>query len=193
MTELFTTDQSILGVVLAGGKSSRMMRDKAMLLHPNGNTYLEFAVQRLGQIVTNVAVSGRSEGTAGIINIPDRSPNLGPAMAVGSAVQFAKLNGFTAILVTPVDMPDISSEDLKQLIDAASLDQPTCATFDLKTPHPLVAIYPTALEQELADVANSDRRSLLAWLEKRPTKLIGFPLPASRDVNTPVDYSAIPP
>jgi molybdenum cofactor guanylyltransferase len=174
----------ILGVVLAGGKSSRMGRDKATLIHSSGVTFLEYAISRLAQITPDVAASGRITDQANIISIPDQTPALGPAMALWSAIKFAKQVGFAAIIITPIDMPDLEAKHLRLLIDARRNDRPTCATFDGNTPHPLVAIYPVSLEPDLAIVAQSEHRSLRAWLTAQPCTLVLLPDKAKRDCNT---------
>jgi molybdenum cofactor guanylyltransferase len=178
--------QRILGVVLAGGKSSRMGRDKATLIHTSGATYLEYAISRLAEITRYVAVSGRKIDQTGITitSIPDQSPALGPAMAVWSAIQYAADEQFAAILVTPIDMPDLESQHLRSLIEAMENELPTCATFDGKTPHPLVAIYPVILERQLGVVAQSAHRSLRQWLSTHPCQLVMLPDNAKRDRNT---------
>lgn len=180
----------LLGVVLAGGRSSRMRCDKATLAHPGGLTFLEHAIWRLSQVTPHVAVSGRPVTQENILEIPDQTPVLGPAMAVWSAVQVAARLKFSSILVTPLDMPDLEPKHLQALIDAATGHWPTCASFDGQSPHPLVAVYPVSLMPELEVVANSQRRSLRAWLATCPSRLVLLPEHAKRDCNTPQDITA---
>lgn len=177
--------QDLLGVVLAGGKSSRMGRDKATLIHPCGLTFLEHAIARLSQVTSHVAVSGRPLAPGNVFSIPDQIASQGPAMAVWSAVLFASQANHAAVLLTPVDMPDLEPQHLQLLIDLAMPDRPTCATFDGQTPHPLVALYPVALASELAEVARSQRRSLRAYLTGRPVQCVMLPESVNRDCNTP--------
>jgi len=183
----------ILGVVLAGGRSSRMGSDKAMLPHASGLTFLNYAIERLSSLVPKVVVSGRllDPQTQTIECIPDQTPGLGPGIAVWSAVLFAKQQGFDSILVTPVDMPDLESQHLQRLIDASLPGVPTCATFDGSLPHPLVAIYSVSLEHELQCVAESTRRSLRAWLASRAHTLVQLPESAKRDLNSPADLTLL--
>jgi len=179
----------ILGVVLAGGRSSRMGSDKAMLPHASGLTFMNYAIARLSSIVPIVVVSGRllDPPSQSVECIPDQTPGLGPAVAVWSAVLFAKQQGFDSILITPVDMPDLESQHLRRLMDAAIPGVPTCATFDGNLPHPLIAIYSVSLEKELQSIAESTRRSLRAWLASRAHTLVQLPESAKRDLNSPAD------
>lgn len=176
---------SILGVVLAGGKSTRMGSDKAMLVNSSGTTFLDHAVERLRKVSNHVAVSGRAIERTDVASIPDLTASMGPAVAVYSAVLFAERCGHDLILVTPVDMPNLTADHLSGLIDAIDLHQPTCATFDETMPHPLVAIYPVSLKSELEQVVTSPRRSLRVWLSTRSFIAVSLPSLALRNVNTP--------
>jgi len=183
----------ILGVVLAGGRSTRMGSDKAMLPHDSGLTFLNYAISRLSSLVPKIVVSGRllDPRAQAIECIPDQIPGLGPGIAVWSAVLFAKQQGFDSILVTPVDMPDLESQHLRRLMDAAIPGVPTCATFDGNLPHPLIAIYSVSLEHELQSVAESTRRSLRAWLASRTHMLVQLPESANLDLNSPADLTLL--
>jgi molybdopterin-guanine dinucleotide biosynthesis protein A len=175
----------VLGVVLAGGKSSRMGCDKATMMHASGVTFIDYAISRLISLVPRVVVSGRPAEAGTVDSISDQTPGLGPAVAVWSAIQFAKQQGYASILVTPIDTPNLESRHLQQLMDSVVPDIPLCATYDGCVPHPLIAIYPVSLDHELEVVALSTRRSLRAWLASRPHSLVRLPVFAMRDFNTP--------
>lgn len=90
----------LLGVVLAGGKSSRMGVDKATLPHSvgaagRGLSYLDYAVERLRPLVQRVAVSGRVwTGTAGVVSLPDEQPDqLARAWSQTAGVVCASFDG----------------------------------------------------------------------------------------------------
>jgi molybdopterin-guanine dinucleotide biosynthesis protein A len=186
----------LLGVVLAGGKSSRMGQDKAMIRHHSGMSFLDFSIARLKVLTPDVAVSGRSAMLPDVHSIPDIRPSLGPAMAVWSSICFAKSMNFTRVLVTPVDMPAIEPVQLKKLIDVhlaghpGGAGRPACATFGDDIPHPLVAVYPVSSEPELAAVVNSARRSLREWLMNCDCDLVVFPEREKLDCNAPGDIDA---
>lgn len=182
-----SSEESILGVVLAGGQSSRMGVDKASLVHSNGLTFLQHAIERLRQVTSQVAISGRASDHPRVLSIPDHVSNQGPAVAVWSAVRFARERGFEAVLVTPVDMPWLPASELRRFISASVHRLPVCVTLDDSKLHPLVALYPTSLEEELHCEATSDRRSLRAWLEQRPHQPLHLNRSWLLDVNTPQD------
>jgi molybdopterin-guanine dinucleotide biosynthesis protein A len=184
----------LLGVVLAGGKSSRMGVDKATLPHSvgaagRGLSYLDYAVERLRPLVQRVAVSGRVwTGTAGVVSLPDEQPDQGPAMGVLTALRFAAIERLTGVLVTPVDMPDVTSDHLRQLARAWSQTAGVvCASFDGQRAEPLLAVYPLSALPEIERVLSSPQRSLSRWIGSGNALLVDLPIGVARNVNWPSD------
>ncbi len=104
------------GLVLAGGRSSRMGTDKA-LLYWRGRTLLEWAVERLEEVVGagRVIVSGKGKGS---LSVADQVAELGPLGGI-SAVSMG-LPDESRILVIPVDMPLLENDTLRVLKDSAT-------------------------------------------------------------------------
>lgn len=100
----------IIGLVLAGGLSSRMGQDKATLrIDGDGRTLLERTVAVLRAAGAEpVAVSGTREG-----GIPDRWPAAGPVGGIASALEGLPDGEW---LVVPVDMPRLGNEVLAPLL-----------------------------------------------------------------------------
>ena len=103
----------VLGVVLAGGRSSRMGRDKA-LLQWHGKSLLQHQLDTLRDAgVDATRVSGLRPQHDGI---PDLEPDRGPLAGLASIA--AATDGDTDLLVVPVDMPLLSGALLRKLIGA---------------------------------------------------------------------------
>jgi molybdopterin-guanine dinucleotide biosynthesis protein A len=112
-----------LGVILAGGKSSRMGRDKARLIigeNHNAPTLLDFMYRKLE--TTNLfdeIVISRNEKTDGDDNkiLPDVYPDLGPVGALHAlSVHYPNRNA----LIVPVDMPLLETEVIARLCSSNS-------------------------------------------------------------------------
>jgi molybdopterin-guanine dinucleotide biosynthesis protein A len=102
----------IAGVILAGGKSSRMGRDKSQLLF-NGVTFIDHIHALLSNSgITNIFISGDIEGYNNCI--PDITPHKGPAIAIANIL--TALKRFKGVLFVPVDMPLLTAELLEQLM-----------------------------------------------------------------------------
>lgn len=184
----------LLGVVLAGGKSSRMGVDKAMLPHPGNHpgatcSYLDYAIERLRPLVPQVAVAGRPHrGVAGVVGLLDEQPELGPAMGVVTALRHAAVQRLAGVLVTPVDMPDVTSDHLRRLVAAwTQTGGVVCASFDRQRAEPLLAVYPLAVLPELEQVLVSPQRSLSRWVSAGGARRVELPAAVSRNVNRPSD------
>ena len=94
----------VVGAILAGGRSSRFGRDKA-LLELDGETLLQRTERKLFSILDDVLVVGPSERRAQVRRaavVPDRYPGIGPLGGIASAL--AARPG-CAILAVAVDMP----------------------------------------------------------------------------------------
>ena len=122
-----------VGVVLAGGRSRRMGRDKALLSwHQDDGqmmTWLDHAVQRLQAVCDRVVVSGRTEQNlaSGVMTVPDQ-----PSATAG-AESGGPLIGISAVLAAypeqdcvflPVDMVRVSTRALIDLGQTVSEDCP---------------------------------------------------------------------
>lgn len=114
MTEIRRT-----GVVLAGGRSSRLGRDKA-LLELNGETLLARAVRILASVVDEVIVLGpadRAEHASGARIFPDERPGDGPLPALATALR--EMRGERMIAVA-TDMPLLNPALLRYVFDRSA-------------------------------------------------------------------------
>ena len=105
----------VTGVVLAGGRSSRFGRDKA-LLELAGEPLLTRAVRLLGRLTDEVLVLGPPERGAhapGARVIPDERPGDGPLPALATALR--EMHGERMIAVA-TDMPLLSADLLAYLL-----------------------------------------------------------------------------
>jgi molybdopterin-guanine dinucleotide biosynthesis protein A len=112
---------ALVGLVLAGGKSLRMGRDKACLLI-DGSTLLARSVELARRFCAEVYVSGRKThdaATRGLSQgklrwLPDDAPGLGPMGGIATGLQHLK----RPLLVLPCDAPLLHAELLQRLLDA---------------------------------------------------------------------------
>ena len=117
MSNLKQQQIDCLGVVLAGGLSSRMGKDKAMLQHKNSDM-LNFSQQLLRDAgIKKVVVSGNQHQVADIVN------NLGPVGGIYSVLTQYQPK---ALLIIPVDLPLMNASALQKLKLAGELSQKAC-------------------------------------------------------------------
>ncbi len=106
-----------LGVVLAGGLSTRMGEDKALLKRNNINM-LDYAKQLLTQAgVEQVITSGNKHQVADIVE------QAGPVGGIYSVIKRYKPS---AMLIMPVDLPLMTSDALVTLKKLGELSQKAC-------------------------------------------------------------------
>ncbi|PCI52671.1 MAG: molybdopterin biosynthesis protein [Gammaproteobacteria bacterium] len=104
-----------LGVVLAGGLSSRMGQDKAKLLR-NNTDMLNFSKQLLiDSGISNIVVSGDQ------YDIPDKIKQSGPVGGIYSVL--SNFPQAKALLILPVDLPFMTTKALANLRLKGELSQ----------------------------------------------------------------------
>ncbi len=103
----------LVGVVLAGGLSSRMGQDKALLRLPGGQgaDLLARTVQLLQNFCGRAIVVGRQQ--EGYACIPDIAPGHGPVGGIATALEHCQ---GAACLVLSCDLPFMESPVLERLI-----------------------------------------------------------------------------
>ncbi len=108
-----STRNSITGIVIAGGKSSRMGYNK-ILLNYNGKRLIDNAIHVLESLSDNVIISANDEIEG--INYPlikDEFPEIGPISGLYSGLKASQ----TEInLVIPVDVPNLNSNFYGKLL-----------------------------------------------------------------------------
>ncbi|WDQ16134.1 molybdenum cofactor guanylyltransferase [Rhodopirellula sp. P2] len=188
----------LLGVLLAGGLSSRMGTPKALLPHPGGGTFLTHSLQRLRSVCADeVVVSLASEAHRDQLRLPssvpalfDSQPARGPAMGVWVALQHAASNGDDGCLFTPVDLPNLLADDLLTLVHAWQESPRQIVLAQQADPErlqPLVGIYPVHCVQQIQSVVESEHRSLYRTLRSIDRRTVVIPSIRLRNVNTPAD------
>jgi molybdopterin-guanine dinucleotide biosynthesis protein A len=184
----------IYALVLAGGHSKRMQKDKAALVY-HGRSQLEWAVSFLQPHVERVFVSVRPDQTSDPVRsrfeqIVDRESNLGPIAGIMAAQ--AKYPD-VAWLVLACDLPFLDEGTLTTLI--AARDPKRLATAFRSShdvlPEPLCTIYePASREAILAHIA-SGKNCPRKFLINSDVLLLDEPNPHALDnVNTPDEYGS---
>ncbi len=172
--------RKIAGIVLAGGRSSRMGKNKALLEY-NGTSLLNHMMVLLQKAgLSELYVSGTFDGCKAI---PDRQAYEGPACAMYDVWAHLESKAYEAVLYVPVDMPLLSFKALELL-----LAQEEGAYFE---EHYLPAFIPTS---KFSAYSKQQERSVRALLNVFEIKAV--PLPASLknemfNANTPENWAEV--
>jgi len=184
---------AIYGLVLAGGESRRMGRDKALLVR-DGQSQLEHTAALLAGVAERVFVSVRREQQGEperkrFATIVDRYDGIGPVAGILSAMdEHANVDW----LVVACDLPNVDTETLAYLLEKRSSDKPFTAfrSSHDDLPEPLCAIYRAgsdALIREFVDAGMVCPRKILI---RSDTMLLEQPNPGALDnINTPDDLA----
>jgi molybdopterin-guanine dinucleotide biosynthesis protein A len=117
----------LAGLILAGGKSSRMGTDKSLLTLPGSQqSLLKHCHRQLALVCDdNVLISG-SQHKQGIADV---LPNCGPLSGIHAAITHIQRqqSNISELLVIAVDMPDLCSEDFNYLLKMGRKNHSLCS------------------------------------------------------------------
>lgn len=150
-----TSNRPLYGLVLAGGRSSRMGTDKASLVHPDGRTLARRTCDLLaGAGCASVVLSLRHDqevpaGFTGLTKIAvSRDPEGGSEGPLAGMLASMRLHPAADWLVLACDLPRLDLSTLRHLISSKRPDEMFLSyrsEFD-GLPEPLCALYaPAAL------------------------------------------------
>ncbi len=187
-------DARVHALVLAGGQSRRMGRDKAHLLHED-KPQLTRTAELLAPLVDKVWVSVRKDQPADALRdaypqIVDQDDDAGPVAGILAALEnHPDVNW----LVVAVDLPNLDVTTVRYLLEHAS-DPRFTAYRSVRDglPEPLCALYrPAAAEvirRYVADGIACPRKILI----RNDAELLEQPSPGALDnINTPEDLALI--
>ena len=189
---------TLCGLVLAGGRSSRMGTDKAALVHPDGRTLARRCHDLLVEAgCETVALSLRhdQELPPGFADLPHvmlvRDPEGMSQGPLGGMLAAMRLHPEADWLILACDLPRLDLATLTQLIASKRPDEPFLSyrsEFD-DLPEPLCALYSPAalpiLEQAQAEGIRCPRKPLI----RHECRLLEPLTPHALDnANTPADW-----
>jgi molybdopterin-guanine dinucleotide biosynthesis protein A len=177
------------GFVLAGGRSSRMGKDKA-LLTLGGEPLVKRAVQKLSVVCTEVAIAGGTEELARFGRvIPDKNCGCGPLGGIVSALEQSSSEWN---LFLPVDAPYVPIWVLKALLAKAGGFSGVCVMTRVQgLMQPLCAVYSrNAFEALKRELVAGRWKVTLAIESAGPVKVMDFE-DASwfANLNTPEEFA----
>jgi molybdopterin-guanine dinucleotide biosynthesis protein A len=185
----------LFGLVLAGGRSTRMQRDKAAIAYHGRETQLETAMKLLSPRVARVFVSVRADQADDPVRsswprIVDRGDVEGPIAGISAAMAE---HPEAAWLVLACDLPFLDGATLDTLI--AGRDSARDATAFRSShdglPEPLCAISEPRARAAIAAHIAGGRNCPRKFLINADTRLLDQPNPRALDnVNTLAEYGA---
>ena len=153
--------------MLAGGRSSRMGADKA-LLQVHGQSQLTWTADLLAPFCQEVLASVRidqleSLAPSNLQLIPDQLEDAGPLAGILAALELRPGNGW---LVVACDMPWLDVTTLEQLVANRDCSKPATAFITNKGPEPLCTIWEPGVLETLSNAMHKGRRSPRRILEQ---------------------------
>lgn len=150
-------------VVLAGGKSSRMGKNKA-LLPLFDKTNIENIVEKCKNVASEVIVVTNDFSQYQFLNLPlveDTYKNSGPLAGLEAGLRAAK---YERVVVVACDMPFVQSEIITILVESL-------ATYDAVVPringelHPLFAAYRQSCLVPIQACLQENKRRIIAFYD----------------------------
>ncbi|MFQ2874286.1 molybdenum cofactor guanylyltransferase [Mycobacterium sp. TY814] len=157
-------DVSLAGVVVAGGESRRMGRDKATLPLPDGSgTMVERVVDVVSQRCSPVyvmAAPGQPLPALPVQILRDEVRGLGPLPATGRGLRAAAAAGARYAFVAAVDMPSLTVDLIEELFRlAVETNAEVVMPWDGRS-HYLAAVYRTHLADRIDALVAAGARKM---------------------------------
>ena len=198
----------ITGIVLAAGRSSRMGRSKALLpCGPGRETFVARVVRTLQEGgVSNTLVVGRPldtrlraevEHLAGAVTryVENPAPDRGQLSSLIVGMDHASRRGAQAIIVMPVDMPQVRPASVAAIVAAFAEVRHSQAlifraAYEGRHGHPVIFHRSIFDELRVADPELGAKAVLLAYADRILNVEVDDP-GVVRDVDSPADYTAL--
>lgn len=176
--------------ILAGGKSSRMGRDKG-LIPLKGRPMISYLIETIEGLDLPIFIISNEPGykSFGYPVFPDLVKDKGPLGGILSALSHTEVDH---CLVLSCDSPFTSQDVIKELISEAVLDQITLGQLGGKL-LPFPGVYPGSLKEKVRQNLEANHLKLQSFVLENPHHLIAWeercqnPEKQFANLNTPED------
>jgi molybdopterin-guanine dinucleotide biosynthesis protein A len=175
-------------IVMAGGKSRRMGKEKSMLLI-NGKPMIEQVCSQLRPHFSQLLISSVDADKYGFLNapiIPDREAGHGPLMGIASALEESE---WELNLVVACDVPKINMRVVRRMLREARGYDAVVPVTRKERLEPLFAVYRKSIAPALFDCLGKGIRRISDALEECNVNYMRLEEPDwPGNLNTPQDY-----
>lgn len=191
-----------LGVILAGGRATRMGGGDKGRLMLGDQSLLDLVIARLAPQVSGIAVNANGDAgrfaDTGLPVLPDSlAGHPGPLAGVLAGLDWAAEQGADSIVSVAADTP-FFPEDLVSELQAASGSMPLALAASRDSEgklwrQPTFGLWPVALREELRQALTDGLRKVVLWTDSHDAATAEFPstdFDPFFNVNTPEDLDA---
>lgn len=164
------TRKKLSGIILAGGKSSRMGSDKALLLYKN-KTFLEHVVCAIKPLVDDILIISNNieHQVDDCTTIPDLILNSGPIAGIYTGLKNTNTENN---LVLSCDIPLVQTSILELIIKNNEPDKDVIQIIDDQNSMPLIALYKKRIANFFLSELKTGERRLVKSINKLNKKNI---------------------
>ncbi len=187
-----------LGVILAGGQSTRMGGGDKGLLQLGGRPILQHVIDRLSPQVADLALNANGDAARfSDFELPVLADSIdgfaGPLAGVLAGLDWAAEEGAEAIVTAAADTPFFPADLVPRLqLAAEGAPHPLALAASPDGRHPTFGLWPVALRDDLRSALGAGLRKVVLWTDQHGGRMAEFPggdPDPFFNINTPEDLS----
>lgn len=157
------------GVILAGGRGSRMGGTDKALLDLDGSPMIAHVIRRLAPQLGALAINAGGDparfAAYALPVLPDPVPDQpGPLAGILAGMRWAGQQGATHVVTAATDTPFLPDDLVPRLAAAAqTAKEPIALAESAGRLHPTFGLWPVTLADDLALALNAGTRRVAAW------------------------------
>ncbi len=183
----------LTGIILAGGKSRRMGKDKGFIkIHDK--TFVEHIIEALSPLVHEILIISEDrlyDSLKSVKRIPDEIKNAGPLAGIYTGLLHSKTN---YSFVLSCDIPLINVETLKKMVSQIKPSKDVIQLSSNGQLMPLIAIYQKHCLEVCYELLTKGERKVMLLSNVLKSKIIEIPLIDAKyivNINTPEELKNI--
>ena len=178
-------------IILAGGKSTRMGTDKALLKY-QGKTFVQILYDNLNSICSELIISSNNPEIKieGAKTVADEIKNIGPMGGLYTCLKYSKTENN---IVVSVDTPFVSAKLLTEIYEQTQNYDISIVEHEKKV-HPLIGVYHKNVVKILESELKSEKYKVIRFLEKTKHQVISVDNSYKIEllnINNPGDYKKL--
>lgn len=183
---------NITGIILAGGKSSRMGNEKGLIIYKN-KPFVEHIIEAMSPLVDNIIIISNNKAyeSFGFKCYEDLIKNTGPLAGIYTGLRYSKTNNN---LIVSCDIPLIKTVVLQKLIDQKNDASEVIQLQSQGKNMPLIALYKKSCEVIFMEELHQNQKKVQKALKKCNVKTViidGSLEQVTANINTPEDLELL--